>query len=156
MSKSDGKFSTWFEHLIGPLAVGLIVLAGQFFLQPMIAFKEHSKTHHWEAKRDCYVKCINLVNKKFLSLMWLGEDAKLPYPLGTPPTAEEVNQCYAELSLFSENHDALKLFIRCFGQSLDKTIKQDDRIQLIHALRKDLGFNQIVINPEDVKPFVVP
>jgi hypothetical protein len=156
MSASNGKSSAWFEHLVGPLVVGLVVLIGQFFLQPQIAVREHSQTHHWEAKRDCYVKCLNLVNKKFLSLMWLGEHSQLPYPLGTPPTAEEVNQCYAELSLFAESGDSIRLFIKCFGQSSDKTIKLDDRVQLIHAMRKDLGFDPIVLNPEDVKLFVVP
>ena len=154
MNEKNKKFL--FEHFIGPAVVGLVVLFGQFFIQPSIASKEHAQTHHWEAKRDCYVRCINLVNKKFLSLMWIGKDASLPYPLGAPPSAEEVNQTYAELSLFSEDHEILKLFIKCFGQSSEKKIEQNDRIQLILAMRKDLGFGKIQIKDEDVKLFVVP
>ena len=158
INKENGNSSPWLQHIVGPIVVGLVVLLGQFFIQPKITERGQARTEHWEAKRESYVKCLNLVNKKFLSITWQGKDGvdTTPHSLGAPPTIEEANQCYAELSLFTTDTEVLSLFIKCFGESTDRKVEQQDRIRLIQAMRKDLGFEQMQFNPELVKLFVLP
>src|ERR1039457_4148319 len=94
-NNKEGK--SVYEYLVAPIVVGLVVLVGQFVLQPKIAQRQEALTERWKAKRDCYVKAMNLVNQKFASMKWEGKDAvNVEYAKSSPPIAEEVNKCYDE------------------------------------------------------------
>jgi hypothetical protein len=55
-NKKEGK--SVYEYLVAPIVVGLVVLIGQFVLQPKIAQRQEALTERWIAKRDCYIKPI--------------------------------------------------------------------------------------------------
>ena len=155
-NNKEGK--SVYEYLVAPIVVGLVVLVGQFVLQPKIAQRQEALTERWKAKRNCYVKAKNLVNQKFASMKWEGKDAvNVEYAKSSPPIAEEVNKCYDELLLFSENKEIIRSYLACFGILPDmRPIQASYRIQLIGLMRNDLQFEGIDIQPDLVKFVVIP
>ena len=155
---SNKEDKSVYEYLVAPIIVGLVVLVGQFVLQPKIAQRQEALTERWKAKRDCYIKAMNLVNQKFASMKWEGKDAaKIEYAKSNPPIAEEVNECYDELLLFSENKEIIRNYLACFGVLPDmRPIQASYRIQMIGLMRNDLQFEEIDIQPDLVKFFVIP
>jgi len=91
-------------------------------------------------------------------MKWVGKDAaKVEYAASNPPTAEEVNECYDELLLFSENKEIIRNYLACFGVLTDmKPIQPSYRIQMIALMRSDLQFEGIDIPPDLVKFVVIP
>jgi len=146
------------EHFVAPIVVGLVVLVGQFFIQPFIAQRQEILTAGWQAKRNCYIQAVNLVNQKFASMKWDGPDAaNVEYKKSNPPTSEELNKCYTELILFSENKEIIRIYLACFGILPEmRPIKQEYRIKLLELMRKDLKFKAMHIEPDLVKFIVIP
>jgi hypothetical protein len=133
--------------LIFPIVTGLVLLGGQFVIQPRIAAREHFNRAKWDAKRDMYKRTISVVNEKFSSIdQWVGKD--VPPDAATitpsePPSAVDVNQCYAELAIYS-NRDVLRAFIQCFTDPNAAT-----RTQLLGLMRQDLGLGSTDIDEDD-------
>ena len=147
---------SWIEPVLSPIIVGVVLLLGQFLIQPRIAAREHFNKAKWDAKREVYAKAIKLVNQKFASIgSWEGPDVPpniRSIPVGEPPSREELNQCYAELALFS-SRSILRAFLGCFGTPASP-IKPEHRMELIRLMRADLGLGQTDIRPDDVWFFV--
>jgi hypothetical protein len=91
-------------------------------------------------------------------MKWEGKDAvNVEYAKSSPPIAEEVNKCYDELLLFSENKEIIRSYLACFGILPDmRPIQASYRIQLIGLMRNDLQFEGIDIQPDLVKFVVIP
>ena len=152
----DGK--SVYEYLVAPIVVGLVVLIGQFFLQPVTAQRQAMLIERWQAKRNSYIQAVNMVNQKYASMEWHGPDAVTEeYKKGNPPTAEAINQCYSELLLYSENKEILRTYLACFGILPEMNpIQQAYRIKLLELMRNDLKFEAINIEPDLVKFIVIP
>lgn len=135
-------------ELVYPIITGLVLLGGQFLIQPRIAAREHFDRAKWDAKREMFSKAIALVNQKFGSIGdWQGSDVPSNVDTavaGDPPSREEVNQCYAELALYS-SRIIVRAFMACFGHTITAT----HRMNLIAVMRKDLGFGDSDLHPED-------
>lgn len=147
---------SWIDLVLFPIITGLVLLGGQFVIQPRIAAREHFNKAKWDAKRGVYAKAIKLVNQKFASIgTWEGPDVPpsiRSMPVGEPPSREELNQCYAELALYS-SRSILRAFLGCFGTP-PGPIKPEHRMELIRLMRADLGLGQTDIRSEDVWFFV--
>ncbi|OYD13990.1 hypothetical protein CH333_09270 [candidate division WOR-3 bacterium JGI_Cruoil_03_44_89] len=129
------KITSIFEKLIIPVIVGLVVLLGQFFIQPRIAKRTVQQQEHWNAKQVAYNRAIKLVNQRFGSAKWTGPAVPSNYtPFSTRPVLKELNNCYTELCLVAENREIPKLFGKIFLQ----TSSAADRGELISLMRRDL------------------
>lgn len=145
------------KDFVSPIIVGIFVLLGQFFIQPIIAERSLSKQELWKSKYDTYLIAIKLVDREFVNMRW-PKSAELPdgyEPDGDLGAAsrEEINNVYAKLCLLSNDSNIPKRFMKCFG-FYEKEISIGYRPELIAAFRNDLGSSRIDIRPEDLK-FVI-
>jgi hypothetical protein len=157
---TNEKQSSVFQYFLAPLIVGVAILAGQSAVQPIVAESTRAKTERWTAKRDTYVRAVELVNRKFDHLEWHGPDAapnRDQLHTAPPPTSEEVNRVYAEILLYATHEGVLSSFLRCFGFGQPgNLVLQRDRIAMISEMRKDLGCSELTVSPENVKLFAKP
>jgi hypothetical protein len=69
----------------------------------------------------------------------------------------DVNKCYTELLLFSENKEIIRTYLACFGILPElRPIQQSYRIKLLDLMREDLKFEAMHIEPDLVKFIVIP
>jgi hypothetical protein len=143
------------QFLVFPVATALIVLLGQFVIQPKIAARGHFEQTKWDARRQLYVRALELVNQKFASVSWSGSDvptAAATAPLSPPPSRDQVNQVYAELALFS-SVVVMRSFLACFGLP-PGSLTAAGRLTLIQEMRNDLGLAKSDLLESDTFFFV--
>jgi len=141
----------WLQFLAFPVATALIVLLGQFVIQPKIAARGHFEQTKWDARRQLYVRALELVNQKFASISaWSGADVPSgagEIPPSPVPSRDEVNQVYAELALFS-SVKIMRSFLACFGLP-PGSITAESRLSLIQEMREDLGLAKSDLQESD-------
>ena len=154
-----------FEHVIAPLLVGavggIVVLGGQWVIQPSISRQEHFDKSVFDAKRDVYVRAIRQVNQKFESLRsWAGTNVS-PGLTNVPPTPEpeaaDVNLVYGELFLFS-TPDIVRDYVACFGTNIagPNRVEGNARLRMMNQMRRDLGINDLNLRKEDYRFWIKP
>lgn len=148
----------WLQYLLFPIVVGLVVLLGQFLIQPRIAARQHLDKTRWDARREVYAKALGLVNRKFASVSgWHGQSvpaAAAEIAAGPAPTREAVNDVYSELALFS-SPEILRAFLACFGMP-NGPITGGARFNLIKLMRADLGLGPVDFDETTIQFFLKP
>lgn len=135
-AKKDFPF---LEHLIGPTIVGIVVLIGQFFLNPIIAHKEAQRTELIRMKQEAYLVAIDLVDKFYLSLPWKAADGQpRNQQLGIRPTREEINQCLAKIVLVEDTPTVSRTFLQCFGYGAVSGFSVAFKHTMVNEMRRDL------------------
>ena len=76
------------EKFLGSTLMGILVLAGQFIIQPRIAEISFIKQEIWKQKLDVYSETIELLNQYFASRRWCGQGIPDDYTV-TPLNADE-------------------------------------------------------------------
>ena len=137
-----------FEHLIAPLIIGIVVLFGQFLLQPAIQERAASRTDLWAQKRDAYIDAIALVDKKYDSLSF-----GTPVRTGPAPTDSEINEIYGRLAMTADNTEIITMFQRFMDAASQDYHSPANRGKFILLLRSDLGQPSTGLRPEEVTYF---
>jgi|GEM_PF-2423115 len=133
------KERPFLQHLIGPAIVGIIVLIGQYFINPVIADKEAKSDELQRSKQEVYLAAVDLVDRFYLSLPWKTTDGQAMNPkLGLRPEREEINQCFAKIILVENDNVVSDAFLRCLGHSSERGFSVAFRDALINAMRHDL------------------
>jgi len=139
------------KYILGPIIVGLIVLGGQFLIQPLIAEKSLARQELWRSKFNAYVEAIEIVNQKFLSLSWNVSDTSAHYTLGQSPSDEKVNDAYARLALLADDPHVPHAYLACFGvYPSQKPVTIDHRTNFIALCRKDLGTTSLDLDSQEI------
>ena len=141
------------ENLMAPLIVGIVVLIGQSVLQPWASERLHANTERWNAKRAAFIQALAVVDKQFASRRFEGPDApKDAIVLGKEPDPSEINSVYNNLVLMSDHRDIVDAFLGCLGMRKEQSyVGHNERINLIQLMRRELGFNNIDLTPNDVR-----
>lgn len=131
-----GNLVEWF---LAPIMVGLVVLLGQYWLQPKITEKEQIKTQKIQEKKEVYIEAAILINQLWSSINWSGKSGG-----GVEPIPERVNNCAARLLLVSETKEVPVAFLSLFQKStVNNALKSEDRIAFLNLLRKDMYGSEI-------------
>ena len=143
MSNQKEYDRPYLQHLIGPTAtgilVGIIVLVGQFFINPVIAHKEAQRAELQRAKQEVYLAAVDLVDRFYLSLPWKTTDGQaMNLQLGLRPSREEINQCYAKLILVEDDNSVSDAFLSCFGHGSVQGFSVAFRDAMVNQMRRDL------------------
>ncbi len=153
MTKDKESIGT-FQYFIAPLIVGIVILLGQSLVQPYVAEKINAKTKRWDAKQNAFLEALLVVDQQITAYPFnIGPDVpNTPAQKGEPPNANDINKAYEKLILFAEDRNIVEAFLGCFGaRPGQKFVWHEDRVRLMQLMRKELGFDQIDINNEDVK-----
>lgn len=152
------KIGLWFVHLIEPIVVGIVVLSGQFLIQPLIAEKQQSRTERWNEKRRTLLNAMELIRRQFQSrqMSTKAGETTPPSELEEPPSAEQINNIYSQLLLVVKNRQTIRNFLDCLpGTSKRERITLGDWLEFANASRQELGFEEIQLKNEDLA-FVQP
>jgi hypothetical protein len=144
-TKSQNWLQSFVQYLIGPLVVGIVVLLGQTFLQPIIAKKVKKEETILEQR---YTACNDafdtLIRKIEHASITKGEVKYNPVPTSKELTATEINSIYCRLALFSSSSSVPQSFGELIGAKII-TIKDIGKFVLL--LR-----NEMEISGESVEP----
>ena len=142
------------QYFIAPLVVGIVVLLGQSLVQPYVAEKVNANTKRWDAKQATFLEALLIVDQQLTAYPFdVGPDVpNIPIQKGAPPDANEINKAYEKLILFAKDRNIIEAFLGCFGARPGQNVVwHDDRVKLMQLMRKELGFDTLDINNEDIK-----
>jgi hypothetical protein len=131
------KDSNWLKNLLGAVIVGLIVLIGQIFVNPIIARGVKIQESILEQRYAACDKAINILQRRFASAALTGPNAPANYkPSESSPTQLEINVVYTLLSLYCTNSSVASKFtevVKCENLAI-KNIGE-----FVVLLRKEMG-----------------
>ena len=140
--------STFFQNVIGPIIVALIVIGAQFIIQPLMKQKITAQTELWLQKKQVYIETIELIDKRFDSMKFKDSE-----PIATPPTTDEINNVYRQLLFFCDNGEILTDFHNFMDFSVEGYCSPANRGNFIKLLREDLGKSKLSIVDEKIPYF---
>jgi len=140
-----------FEHLVAPAVVGLIVIAAQFFLQPLIQERIASRSELWIQKRALYATALELVDKQFGSLTFGGQS-----PINRQPTTDELNAVYRQLFLYADDKEIITMFRKFMDASIENYNSPYNRGRFLIRLRQDLGKSATSLSADTIPYFRQP
>ncbi|MBN1506119.1 MAG: hypothetical protein JW955_04695 [Sedimentisphaerales bacterium] len=97
---STGHFH-WIKDLFGPLIVGVVVLVGQIFVNPMVAERVRRKEAILENKHAACNEAIRILQKRLASVSLYGGTVPASYaPPEDSPSQLDINVTYSRLVLY--------------------------------------------------------
>ena len=140
------------KSIVGSIVVGIVMLLGQFIIQPLIAEKSLAKQELWRAKLKTYSEAITLVNKKFATIEWHEDGQASSSPTSEPPSVLDANNCFSKLVLLSTDNRIPRAFMSCMvPYDSNKTVTIGDLEKMIKLLRKDLKAGRSTIDTADIR-----
>lgn len=141
------RHSGWLEHLFGPLIVGIVVLAGQWFIAPIVAKGVKTQESILEQRYKAYENAVNILQRHLASVKIAGDKVPQWYTPteGARPSQVETNVAYTLLAIYEKNGTASRQFRYAIAgtkdQSTAETKKIDPRdiVKFISAVREELG-----------------
>ena len=148
----------WVVNLIAPLVtgivVGLVMLGGQFLVQPRIAERTQSRTEGWNERRDIFLRATELAIQQFESLQMMSPKPgipSIPSKLREPPSAEQINRVYYELVLVARSSRTIQAFLNVIPEmNKNKRVTLGDMLEFIYAARGELGFEEMRLKNDQV------
>jgi len=137
-----------FKYLCGPIIVGIIMLVAQFFLQPLIQEKIKAQEELWLHKKQVYIKAIELVDKRFDSMIFGNSE-----PIAKEPTTKEINDVFRDLLMVCDNEKIIISFSKFMDISVEGYCCPINRGAFIKLLRKDLGKSTLTIEDDKIPYF---
>lgn len=130
------------RSLVGPLIVGVIVLVGQIFVNPMVARGVKREESILEQRYKACENAVNILHRCLAFVEWTGKDVPEWYrpPEKTRPTQVETNTVYTLLAIYGKNDAIADQFYKAaIG---DKKIDPEDILGFVSAVRKELGVDE--------------
>jgi len=131
------------------IVVGLVMLGGQFLVQPLIAEKEQSRKERWNKKMSIFLRANMMIRQQFASgqMDEPGQPVR-PSKLEEAPSSEQIMSVYSELLLVVETTNTVDKFLP-FMPGWSLRVRKDSRVTLgdwgafVNAARSELGFKEI-------------
>lgn len=135
------KDSGWLRALFGPVIVGLVILLGQSYVQPMVAGKVKKEESIMEQRHKACENAVDILQRHLASAKITGRPVPKWYkpPLKTPPTQLEINVTYTLLTIYSKSPTIAQEFFTATGPN--KT-NPADIVKFVSAVRKELGVDK--------------
>jgi hypothetical protein len=137
----SSKPQTWLRSLFGPVIVGLIVLAGQIFVDPIVAQRVKIRESITQKRYEACEKAIELLQRRLASVTITGQDVPAWYtqPEKNLPTQLELNVAYNLLLIYGKSQTIAQEFFDATGPG--KT-QPGDIVRFLSAVRKELGVDE--------------
>ena len=135
------KEQAWLRYLLGPVIVGLMVIAFQIFANPIIARRVKIQESILEQRYKACENAVNILQRRLASVKMTGESVPEWYepPEKTPPTQLEMNVAYTLLAIYGKSPTIAEEFFAATGPG-----KTDpaDIVKFLSAVRKELGVDK--------------
>jgi len=138
-SSSDSKTKSGrLVGLISAVIVGLIVLAGQIFIDPIVARRVRIQESITEKRYEACEKAIELLQRRLASATITGKPVPESYtpPEKIPPTQLEMNAAYIQLLIYNKSQTLADEFFAATGP---KKIELNNIVKFVSTVRKELG-----------------
>jgi len=136
---SDTNIRRFIESIIGPSIVGLVVLLGQFCIQPLIEERQFQKKELLRLKQASYIEAITILNE-YSHLIRI-DKAK------NPSDDDQANNVMAKLVLLSDDKQISESFwgILFYKKKENDNFKDlfEYREALIRLMRQDIGKHEL-------------
>ncbi|MEN6424913.1 MAG: hypothetical protein ABFE13_06100 [Phycisphaerales bacterium] len=131
----------WFRNLFGPVIVGLIVLAGQIFVDPRVAERVKVQESITQKRNEACEKAIELLQRSLASATFKGAKVPMGYspPEKSPPTQLELNVAYNLLLIYCRSQTIAQEFFAATGPG---NIEPNDIVKFLSAVRREVGANR--------------
>ena len=118
-------------------------------LKPLTAAEALRQQNYLNSKREAYFEAISVITRYLEAVPWGGPDIPADrLQLESRPSESEVNACLAKLSLYSGDLNIPSQFLSCFDGASPVALGR-----FVNMLRRDLGHDEIHMNPEEYKYF---
>jgi len=115
--------------------------------KPLTASEVLKAENYLNAKRDAYYEAIRILTRFSASVPWSGPDIPTDRDLeDARPYESEVNACIAKIAIFTDNPQIPSKYIEVFQNMSAPALGE-----LIHLMRKDLGYGDLPLQPEDYR-----
>jgi hypothetical protein len=158
MTKQDGDVrqntsseeAGWIQHVLGPVIVGLIVLAGQGIIAPIVAKSVKTEESILDQRFKAYENAVNVLQRHLAAVSMTGKQIPAWYapPEKTKPTQVETNVAYNLLIIYGKDGTVSDQFRKAIigptsgSVTRERKIDPQDIVKLVSALRKELGVNR--------------
>jgi len=133
------------EKLLAPILAGLIVLLGQYLLQPLVSRRIRKVESVVQLKHEALEKVVDVI-EKFCAT---ADDASSS-EMGSRLIYQEVNHAYARLILYAEMPETLETF-----KELIHSMTPVDRARFYRQVRVELGLPVMGTSDEMEVPYFV-
>ena len=137
------SWKTILQFFISPLAVAILMLFAQYFLQPLIQKKITSSNELWLNKKEILVKSIDIAYRYWDSEKF--DDIRGNHITISKPSSSELNQILSGLYLSVDNQDVITKFTALFSENISPGLIGD----YIKSVRKELNQKELTI-PSDM------
>jgi len=145
-----GRVSGWVQYVLGPVIVGLIVLAGQGTIAPIVARGVKTEESILEQRYKAYESAVNILQRHLAAVPIRGKKVPEGYvpPEKAKPTQVETNVAYTLLIIYEKDGTVSSQFRKAIagatGDSTSgrKTIDPQDIVKFVSAVRKELGVDK--------------
>ena len=102
----------------------------------------------WLHKKQVYIKAIELVDKRFDSMIFGNSE-----PIAKEPTTKEINDVFRDLLMVCDNEKIIISFSKFMDISVEGYCCPINRGAFIKLLRKDLGKSTLTIEDDKIPYF---
>lgn len=136
----------WSSVVTG-LVVGVVMLVGQYFIDPLRERKRLKLQEEWMAKKAAFSYAVEMMDRQLAAAGWEGESVPEGYkPFGSAPSRVEINSANAMLVLSADSIEIPIKFVAFFaGNSYPAS-----RGEFLIMLRKELFGRNSGIKAEKV------
>ena len=158
MADNNSKGSEWLKSFISPLIVGVVVLAGQSIIAPIVAKAVKTQESILEQKYEVCKNAVDIMQRYMASSKITGKSVSSSYtpPEKKKPTQVETNKAYALLAIFCENESIAEQFRKTFSRSDAKTVDSEDIVKFISDVRIELGVDESGYDNIDDYRYIFP
>jgi len=137
----SSKFPEWVKNLSGAVIVGLVVLAGQIFINPIVAKRVKTQESITEKRYEACESAVNILQRRLASAKFTGKSVPEWYipPEKNPPTQLEMNVAYTLLAIYGKSQTIAEEFFAATGPGKTDPV---DIIKFVSAVRKELGVDK--------------
>lgn len=138
-SSGDKAKSEWFKSLLSAVIGGILVLAGQIIVNPIVAKRVKIQESITQKRYEACEKAIDLLQRRLASTTITGKPVPEWYkPSEEPPTQLEMNAAYARLAIYGKSQTIAEEFFAATGPG---PIEPKDVVRFVSTVRKELGID---------------
>jgi hypothetical protein len=157
----------WLQYVVGPMIVGIIVLAGQGIIAPIVAKGVKTEESILDQRYKAYENAVNILQRHLAAVQMTGKKVPGWYVPAekTKPSQVETNVAYTLLAIYDKDGTVSRQFCSAIvgnpneSAAGTKKIDPQDIRRFVSAVRKELGvsrkglpseeFNYLFIRPVD-------
>jgi hypothetical protein len=138
----------WIPNILAPVVVGIVVLLGQFFINPITARKTKHEETLLQKRYEASERAADVLYKLMASFAWTGPGS-IPgrVPEVEAPSELEINQAFVRLAIYGTSGDIATKYQKLVGNP--QGLSAADVGAFVAQLRREMGVKEPGVSAED-------